>query len=155
VLARGDDQAEELFALLRSLFPACDGFRFQGYIAGHAGASCILPGNLDGSGGNICTDNGNGDFSLGAVVVVDGFKKFGVEVGPVLEGEVFAENAGIDACGDECCLDEECSGAAHGVDKGCIALPSGFHDYACCENFAYGRFGLCAPVAAAVERLAG
>ena len=38
-----------------------------------------------------------GDFSLGAVVVVDGFKKFGVEVGPVLEGEVFAENAGIDA----------------------------------------------------------
>ena len=91
---------------------------------------------------------------LGGVVVVDFGHEVGVEVAPVLEGIVLAVHAGLYAGGYHGGLDGEGARAAHGVDEGLAAVVAGQEEYACGEDFAYGRLGLRLAPAAAVQRLA-
>ena len=54
---------------------------------------------------------------------------------------------------DECRLDKQRAGAAHGVDEVTLALPAGHKDDAGCQHLIDGSIGLCHTPATLVEWL--
>ena len=136
------------------LGPLGYGLDFQVDIAADAGAADVAAGDVDGCRGDVGADDGELDGTLGRVVVPQTLEELGVEVGPMFEGEVLAVDAGHDVGGDEGGLDEERSGAAHGVDEGTLAAVAAHEDYAGGEHLGDGRLGLGRAVAALVETLA-
>ena len=71
----------------------------------------------------------------------------------MLEGKLLAVHARVDVGGDECCLNQERSRAAHGVDKVALAIPSAQLDDAGGEHLVDGGVGLRHTPSTLVERL--
>ena len=134
--------------------PGREGFALQFDVFRNAGALDVGAGNLDGFGRDVGTVDFEVEGAFGRVVVVEAVEKLLVEVGPALEGESLAVDAGVDVCGDEGGLDEEGARAAHGVDQGALAAPAAAQDDAGGQDFVDGSLGLGHAVAALVERLA-
>ena len=93
------------------------------------------------------------ELALHAVVIVYLVEEVGIEVGPLLEGILLAEQTRGHVLGDECRLDEQGARAAHGVDEVGIALPAAHQDHACREHFVERGLDALLAIASAVERL--
>ncbi len=142
-------------ATLGGLVPLREGTGVELDHAAHTGAADVLRGDINGAGRHIGADDLMGELAFAGVVVVEAVEKLGVEVLPVLEGEVAAVDTRVDVCGDEGGLDEERAGAAHRVDQRAVAPPAAFEDDACGEHLVDRGLGLGHAVAPLVERLAG
>ena len=89
----------------------------EGDVARKAGAADVLFGASDGLGGDVGAVAEEVEVAFGGVVVADGVEEVGVEVCPAFKGEGLAVDAGRDVEGDHGGFDEQCAGAAHGVDE--------------------------------------
>ena len=139
---------------LGSFGPCRERFGLQVDHAPHACAADVAVGYLHGLGRDIGAVDFIFELALGRVVVVEAVEQRGVEIFPVLEGEVFAVNARIDVGGNQSGLNQECARPAHRVDQRAVAAPAAAQDYPRGEHLVDGRLGLRHAVAALVERLA-
>ncbi len=63
-----------------------------------------------------------------AIVIIEAFEQFGIEVGPFFKGKALAEDSRVDVGRDERRFDQQCSGTAHGIREITVSAPSGLHD---------------------------
>ena len=91
---------------------------------GEACGLCVEAGGVDGLHVDVVAIDVVAELFFARVVVVDFIEEVFVEVGPFLEGKFLAEDAGRHVVGNEGCLDEQRSGAAHGVDEIALASPA-------------------------------
>ncbi len=139
---------------LRCFAPVLNRFYFKGDIFVESRTACVGTRYVDGLAIDVTGNNGHVHLSLIAVVVVNAFKQFAVEIGPVLKGEMLAVNARVNAGGNHGSLYGKCARAAHGVDKWSVALPAAEHDDAGGKHLADRRFGLRTAPATFMERFA-
>ena len=92
--------------------------------------------------------------TFGAIIVIERFEEFGVEVGPFLEGESPAIDAGVDISGDQSSLDQESTRTAHRVGEVALPFPAALEDYAGSESLIDGGFGSLIAISALGEGLA-
>ena len=118
----------------------------------HLGVLDVAAGYGHGLGIDVAATDLEVEGTLGAVIVVQVLEQFLVEIRPLLEGETGAVDSGVDVGGDQGCLDQERSGAAHRVGEVGVTAPSGGHDYAGGQDLVDGRLGLLLAVSTLVER---
>ena len=75
--------------------------------AGESGGLDVQPGCVDGLDVDIVAIDVVMELALQRVVVVYLVEEVGIEVGPLLEGELLAEESWCHVAGNECCLDEQ------------------------------------------------
>ena len=126
----------------------------HGDVAGQSGSLDVQKCRIDRLDVDIVAINVVVELALLGVVIIDFVEQFGVEVGPFLESILLAEQARCHVVSDECRLDKQRAGAAHGVDEVTLALPAGHKDDAGCQHLVDGRFDGLLPVAAPVQGLA-
>ena len=94
------------------------------------------------------------ELALLRVVVVYLVEEVGIEVLPLLEGELLAEESRSHVVGYEGCLDKQCAAAAHGVDEVRLTAPSAHQNDTGGKNLVERCLYRFLAVAASVERLA-
>ena len=120
----------------------------------HLGVLDVAAGYCYGLRVDVAASDLEVEWTLGAVVVVEFLEEFLVEIRPLLEGEAGSVYSGIDVGGDECGLDQERAGPAHGVGEVRVAAPSGGHDYSGSQDLVDRGLGLLLAVSAFVKGLA-
>ena len=88
------------------------------------------------------------------IVVVNLVKEVGIEVGPLLEGKLLAEQARSHVSGNKRSLDEQCARTTHGINEIRLAMPARHQDDTCSQYFVDGGFDRLLAIAATMQRLA-
>ena len=94
------------------------------------------------------------EFALLRVVVVNLVKQVGVEVGPLLEGKLLAEQAWSHVAGYQRSLDEQRTASAHGVNEIRLARPARHQNHTCGQHLVQRGLDALLTIAATMQRLA-
>ena len=105
----------------------------DGDVAGETSRFDVHAGGIDRFDVHIVTIDVVFELTLLRVVVVDFVKEFRVEVGPLLKCKLLTEQARSHIPRNECSLDEQGAGTAHGVNEISLSLPSRHQNHSCCQ----------------------
>ena len=125
----------------------------DGDVVGQTCGLHVEEGRIDGFDVNVVTVYMVLELTLLALVVIDFIEQVCIEVRPFLKGIFFAEQTRGHVLGDEGCLDENGTGAAHGIDEIGVALPTREQDHACSEHLIERCLDTLLTITASVQRL--
>ena len=89
-----------------------------------------------------------------AIILADCFEQVFVEILPVLEGKMLAEDTGRNIQGDECRLNQNCSRTAHRVVEVTLSVPACEQEHTCGQSLVDRSFGVRYAPSAFVQTIA-
>ena len=141
-------------ALLLGLREELEVLFSDGDVVGQTGGLDVQTGCIDGLDVDVVAIDVMLELAFLRVVIVYLVEEVGIEVGPLLEGKLLAEQSRGHIAGNQGGLDEQRTTAAHGVDEVAVALPARHQDHAGSQHLVERCFHRLLTVAATVQRLA-
>ena len=140
-------------ALLLRLLEVLEVLLLHRDAVGQPGCLHVQASRVDGLHVDVVAVDMVFELPLLRVVIVDAVEEVGIEVGPLFEGILLAEQAGCHILGNESSLHKQGTRAAHGVDEVGIAIPSCQQNHAGCQHLVQRSFYRLLTITATVERL--